>query len=83
MATIVETKNLADLYDFPLVDWAAVTAPLDQGVTQAPGPSLLRRLPAGPIVGVNRYDFVRPTVSCRLKGLFATGIRAPSLASVP
>ena len=36
MATIVETKNLADLYDLPLVDWAAVTAPLDRGVTQAP-----------------------------------------------
>jgi len=35
MATIVETKNLADLYDLPPVDWAAVTAPLDQGVTQA------------------------------------------------
>lgn len=36
MATIVETKNLADLYELPPVDWAAVTAPLDQGVTQAP-----------------------------------------------
>ena len=36
MTTIVETKNLADLYDLPPVDWAAVTAPLDQGVTQAP-----------------------------------------------
>jgi hypothetical protein len=31
MATIVETKNLADLYDLPPVDWLAVTAPLDQG----------------------------------------------------
>ena len=29
MATIVEVKNLADLYDLPPVDWAAVTAPLD------------------------------------------------------
>jgi hypothetical protein len=36
MATIVETKNLADLYGLPPVDWAAVTAPLDRGVTQAP-----------------------------------------------
>ena len=36
MTTIVETKNLADLYDLPPVDWAAITAPLDQGVTQAP-----------------------------------------------
>ena len=36
MATIAETKNLADLYDLPPVDWAAVTAPLDRGVTQAP-----------------------------------------------
>jgi hypothetical protein len=36
MTTTVEVKNLADLYDLPLVDWATVTAPLDQGVTQAP-----------------------------------------------
>src|SRR5918992_2566785 len=36
MATIVETKTLADLYALPPVDWAAVTAPLDRGVTQAP-----------------------------------------------
>jgi hypothetical protein len=36
MATIVETKNLADLYDLPPVDWAAITARLDQGVTQVP-----------------------------------------------
>ena len=36
MATIVESKNLADLYGLPPVDWAAVTAPLDRGVTQAP-----------------------------------------------
>lgn len=36
MTTIVETKNLADLYKLPPVDWAAVTAPLDGGVTQAP-----------------------------------------------
>ena len=37
MATIVEAKNLADLYDLPLVEWAAVAARLDRGVTQAPG----------------------------------------------
>jgi hypothetical protein len=36
MATIVGTKNLAELYDLPPVDWATVTAPLDKGVTQAP-----------------------------------------------
>jgi hypothetical protein len=36
MATIVDVKNLADLYELPPVDWAAVTAPLDQGLTQAP-----------------------------------------------
>jgi hypothetical protein len=32
----VETKNLADLYDLPLVDWSAITSRLDQGFTQAP-----------------------------------------------
>jgi PPOX class probable F420-dependent enzyme len=37
MGTIVEAKNLADLYDLPLVDWAAVTTRLDAGLTQAPG----------------------------------------------
>ena len=36
MPTIVETKNLADLYHLPPVDWDAVTAPLDAGVTQGP-----------------------------------------------
>lgn len=33
----METTNLADLYDLPIVDWAAVTARLEQGLTQAPG----------------------------------------------
>ncbi len=37
MAAKVEAKNLADLYDLPLVEWAAVTARLERGVTQAPG----------------------------------------------
>ena len=37
MGTILEAKNLADLYDLPLVDWSAVTARLDRGLTQAPG----------------------------------------------
>lgn len=37
MATIVEARNLADLYALPPVQWAAVTARLDHGVTQAPG----------------------------------------------
>ena len=33
----MHAKNLADLYDLPLLDWAAVTARLDEGITQAPG----------------------------------------------
>lgn len=33
----IEGKNLADLYDLPLVGWSAVTARLDRGFTQAPG----------------------------------------------
>lgn len=33
----MRAKNLADLYDLPLVDWAAITARLEQGLTQAPG----------------------------------------------
>ena len=37
MSTVVETKNLADLYNLPPVDWAAITARLDQGLTQVPG----------------------------------------------
>jgi hypothetical protein len=37
MTTIVEAKNLADLYDLPLVNWTAVTARLDEGLTEAPG----------------------------------------------
>jgi hypothetical protein len=32
----METKNLADLYDLPPVDWSAVTTRLDAGFTQAP-----------------------------------------------
>ena len=37
MPKIVEAKNLAELYDLPLVEWAAVTRRLDEGFTQAPG----------------------------------------------
>jgi len=37
MRAIAQAKNLADLYHLPLVDWAAVTARLDRGMTQAPG----------------------------------------------
>jgi hypothetical protein len=37
MTTIVEARNLADLYDLPLVEWTSVTARLDQAVPQAPG----------------------------------------------
>jgi hypothetical protein len=34
---VVDAKNLAELYDLPLVDWAAVAARLAAGFTQAPG----------------------------------------------
>jgi PPOX class probable F420-dependent enzyme len=33
----METRNLADLYELPAMDWAAVAARLDKGVPQAPG----------------------------------------------
>jgi PPOX class probable F420-dependent enzyme len=33
----MRAKNLADLYDLPTLDWAAIETRLDQGVTQAPG----------------------------------------------
>jgi len=32
----METKNLAELYDLPDVDWEQIRAVLDSGVTQAP-----------------------------------------------
>jgi pyridoxamine 5'-phosphate oxidase-like protein len=32
----METKNLADLYNSPPLDWDAITARLDQGLTLAP-----------------------------------------------
>jgi hypothetical protein len=32
----METKNLAELYDLPALDWADVQAVLDTGITQAP-----------------------------------------------
>jgi hypothetical protein len=32
----MEARNLADLYDHPLLDWGAITASLDAGVSQAP-----------------------------------------------
>ena len=35
--TDVEAKNLAELYDLPLLDWRVIEARLEQGVTQAPG----------------------------------------------
>ena len=37
MVPIANAKNLADLYHLPLVDWSAVEARLDRGMTQAPG----------------------------------------------
>jgi len=33
----MDAKNLADLYDLPLADWAGVVACLESGFTQAPG----------------------------------------------
>jgi hypothetical protein len=35
--SIVQAKNLADIYGLPLIDWAGIESRLDQGVTQAPG----------------------------------------------
>jgi hypothetical protein len=35
--TSMDVKNLADLYDLPPMEWGAVAAQLDRGVTQAPG----------------------------------------------
>ncbi len=34
---VAQATNLADLYELPLLDWAAVEARLDGGLTQAPG----------------------------------------------
>jgi hypothetical protein len=33
----MEAKNLAVLYDLPLLDWSRIVARLDEGLTQAPG----------------------------------------------
>jgi len=33
----MDSKNLAELYELPLLDWADVVARLDAGVSQAPG----------------------------------------------
>jgi hypothetical protein len=33
----MRAKNLADLYNLPLVDWNAITTRLDKGYAQAPG----------------------------------------------
>jgi hypothetical protein len=33
----METKNLGELYDLPVLDWDRVVARLDQGLTLAPG----------------------------------------------
>ena len=32
----MDAKNLADLYDLPLLDWAAIEAQLEAGITQVP-----------------------------------------------
>lgn len=34
---IVNSENLAELYELPLLDWASIEARLDRGVNQAPG----------------------------------------------
>ena len=33
----MDVRNLAELYDLPALEWAAVTARLDSGLAQAPG----------------------------------------------
>src|SRR4051812_42642918 len=33
----MKAKNLAELYDLPELDWAAIGSRLDAGLTQAPG----------------------------------------------
>jgi hypothetical protein len=33
----MDAKNLADLYDLPVLEWAPIAARLDEGVTMAPG----------------------------------------------
>lgn len=33
----MESKNLADIYELPPIDWSRITSRLDAGVTQAPG----------------------------------------------
>jgi hypothetical protein len=35
--TIMESRNLADLYNLPLIDWVAIESRLARGVSQAPG----------------------------------------------
>jgi hypothetical protein len=35
--TVMQTTNLAELYDLPPLDWEPVRARLDAGVPQAPG----------------------------------------------
>jgi len=35
--TPMDAKNLAELYDIPTLDWAPISARLDQGLDQAPG----------------------------------------------
>ena len=35
--TSMESRNLADLYDTPLIEWDVITAGLDAGIAQAPG----------------------------------------------
>jgi PPOX class probable F420-dependent enzyme len=37
MATNAKPKNLGELYELPPIDWPAVVARLDQGITEAPG----------------------------------------------
>jgi pyridoxamine 5'-phosphate oxidase-like protein len=35
--TVMHAKNLADLYDLPVLDWDVIAARLEDGLSQAPG----------------------------------------------
>jgi hypothetical protein len=34
---VLDARNLADLYELPLMDWSAITARMDRGISQEPG----------------------------------------------
>ncbi len=51
-SAVVQTRNLADLYHLPPVDWSTITSRLDAGFTQAPGHG--RSQPAHLLAGDDR-----------------------------